>query len=161
MDVFIELYHYFYYHLIYNFPFKSILKYKKYFYLPKWHLYTGKFYFGGPIRTNRIDPIVDIFWNDIIWKDKFDCPRVERSPSINIIFFRKWQIYISAFSRKFSEDSFDPDLYWEMMIWTFEYCEGDINIARRTWPWRNMNGLSTWEELYIKKKWRERKFQKS
>jgi hypothetical protein len=42
------------------------------------------------------------------------------------------------------------DLYYEMWLWTYEGCDGDIQKAKETWGWQDMDGNSTWEDKYVK-----------
>jgi len=86
-----------------------------------------------------------IHTNDLGWKDKWDSPRFEWSPSFMIFFF-KWQFCIWWKSPK--SDNFD-DTYWEMFLWWKNYSNKDIEEAENTWGWKR-NGISTWNKNFLK-----------
>jgi hypothetical protein len=78
---------------------------------------------------------------DLGWKDKFESPRFEWSPSFQIYFF-KWQFCIWWVS-----PTKDKDHYWEMVLWYLHYSDKDIEKARETWGWVDFNTkLSTWND---------------
>jgi len=81
------------------------------------------------------------------WKDKWETPRFEWSPSF-LIFFFKWQFCIH-----WKAPIEDEDRYWEMLLWYNEYADKDIIKAKETWPWKNYETKeSTWDnECLIKK----------
>lgn len=85
--------------------------------------------------------------NDLGWKDKFDSPRFEWSPSFMIFFF-KWQFCIH-----WVPDTEDVDNYWEMVLWWKYYSNEDMHKARMTWPWRDgKTKRSTWNNKFVIKK---------
>ena len=91
--------------------------------------------YGWPIKTVRYD---------LGWKDKFNSPRFEWSPSFQIWFFR-WQFCVWWVSPNGDEDE-----YWEMVLWYLNYSDKDINKAKETWGWVDCNTkLSTWDEKYL------------
>lgn len=78
---------------------------------------------------------------DLGWKDKFDSPRLEWSPSFQIWFFW-WQFCIWWVS-----PAKDQDNYWEQVLWFLKYSDKDINKARDTWGWiDHTTKQSTWDE---------------
>lgn len=87
---------------------------------------------------------ISIVKYDLGWKDKFNSPRFEWSPSFQIWFFR-WQFCIWWVSPENNEDK-----YWEMVLWYLYYSNKDINKAKNTWGWVNCKTkLSTWDEKYL------------
>lgn len=91
---------------------------------------------GWPIKIHR---------GELGWKDKWDTPRFEWSPSFMIFFF-KWQFCIWWLAPK--SDKFD-DTYWEMFLWWKIYSNKDLEKAERTWGWKS-KGVSTWNKNYLK-----------
>jgi hypothetical protein len=90
---------------------------------------------GSPIKIHR---------NGIGWKDKFGTPRFEWCPSFKIFFF-KWQFCII-----WTAPDNENDDYYEMKLWIENYNNSDIEKAKKTWPWVNMETKkSTWNEKYI------------
>ena len=78
------------------------------------------------------------------WKDKYDSPRFEWSPSFQIYFFR-WQFCVWLVAPDKNNDA-----YWEMVLWYLHYSNKDIEKAKETWGWVDYNTkLSTWDESYL------------
>jgi hypothetical protein len=111
----------------------SIVKSKKQFDRCKhFKLFNKEFSYGWPIMIVKYD---------LGWKDKYETPRFEWSPSFQIWFF-KWQFCIWWIA-----PTKDSDNYWEMVLWYLNYSNKDINKARDTWGWTDYNTkLSTWNE---------------
>ena len=150
---------FFHYHFWYNFPLRSALKFSKYFRMPKWKVYCGKWAMGFPIYLLRFNKILDIYCGDVQWKDKYDTPRFIGGPYINIVLFRKWQLFIYGCCP--DNDKKFEDQYWEMALWTFNYCNGDIKKAKKTWPWGHLTKYkdnmkidmgSTWRSEFLNSK---------
>ena len=47
------------------------------------------------------------------------------------------------------------DEYWEQALWCLYYCDGSLEKGRETWPWRGMDEKSTWDEKYVRNKFRK------
>ena len=97
---------------------------------PKWTLSascSGRFFQWRPRYRH----------NPLLWKDKFETPRHERSP--RYLFEWLWfGLYLIQ-----GED----DQYWEQWLWTHEYCDGDESKAKDTWGWVDFKTKqSTWKE---------------
>jgi hypothetical protein len=76
------------------------------------------------------------------WKDKYDSPRAEWSPSFQIYFFHlQFCIWWNA-----PDDN--NDQYYEQVLWYLKYSNKDIVKAKKTWPWTN-NKKSTWNYDYL------------
>lgn len=125
--------------ILFTNPLRTYNKIKLYFKSIK-----GFFYFG----KQRKVPLT--FWNpnflitssDVMWKDKFHSPRFEESPYFLINLFGYSIGYIWKFE--------DEDEYWEQALWYLYYANGDIDKAKETWPWVNMDKKSTWSDEFLK-----------
>lgn len=72
----------------------------------------------------------------LMWKDKFDTPRCERTP----YFMIEW-LWFGLYG------SFESDRYWEQWLWTTVYHDGDEKKAKEKWGWVDMDtNLSTWKD---------------
>lgn len=124
-------------------PLRTWWKARKIFKIPKLKIYCGKWKIGLPIYSKNVLSLIDIYSYDLTWKDKYDIPRFEFPPSINIIIFKSWQILIWL----------DEDHnYWEQLLW-YLYYSGEIpNIdkAKSSWPWVDSENNTTWKDEYIK-----------
>lgn len=92
------------------------------------------------------------------WKDKYGTPRWEGglssvynypAPCINIILFSKIKLTL----RWFFDPAYDEDSIFEQFIWIYFYCKGDIDAARRKWPWTTIpehgeQEKSTWLDIF-------------
>jgi len=130
-------------------PFKNLHKVKKVFKTNlKSYVYFGitkcvpLFYF------NSVSPIV-IESHDVTWKDKYDTPRFEEFPFFHIKIFK----YSFVILWKINFDMDDND-YWEQVLWYLyyynTYSQGlldkpNIEKAKESWPWTDMNDKSTWQ----------------
>lgn len=68
------------------------------------------------------------------WKDKFETPRCERSPSFEFtwLWFGIYGVW-------------GDDQYWEQWLWVNEYYKGDYEKAKQEWPWVDYETKqSTW-----------------
>lgn len=78
------------------------------------------------------------------WKDKYDSPRFEWSPSFHIYFFW-WQ-----FSIFWNAPDGDNDQYYEQILWYLKYSNKDIVKAKESWPWVDSETKkSTWKDKYL------------
>ena len=91
---------------------------------------------------------------DVGWKDKFDTPRYEYPPAIWIHIFKLNMIwYWKLPNEKYMDD------YWEQALWYLYYYKNisqgrldspDINKAKESWPWVDMELKgSTWNDNYL------------
>jgi hypothetical protein len=79
----------------------------------------------------------------LLWKDKYETPRVEHVPSFHIIFLGL-QLSICWVS---PAKNIDTHLYYEMYLWYKHYSDKDIDKAKETWPWVDgTTKKSTWDE---------------
>ena len=85
-----------------------------------------------------------------MWKDKYETPRFEYHPRIDIVLFKFHHIHIHLESPR-TLVNVDDDDYYEQMIWFLDYCNSDIKKAKETWPYRKYNSEeSTWIDDIIK-----------
>jgi len=96
----------------------------KNFLIGRWYIEAG-----WPVAISR---------TQLMWKDKYDAPRFEWAPSITFYFFG----YMIRLMPKADEK------YYEQVLWWFYYSNRNIDKAEETWPWRDMNGKSTWNNNY-------------
>lgn len=98
-------------------------------------------YYGTPIS------IKTVHWG---WKDKYQTPRHEWTPSFNIYFFGlqyHWHLVSPTIE---SDDEFGSDLYWEMILWWLFYCDKDLDKAEEDWGWvLGDSKESTWNGEYL------------
>lgn len=91
---------------------------------------------------------------DVGWKDKYDTPRYEQPPYIWIhIFGINFIIYWVLVDSKLETSD-----YWEQALWYLYYYntysqglldEPNIVIARKSWPWHDMEGNNTWNDKFF------------
>lgn len=93
--------------------------------------------------------ILAIYSHGILWKSKYDTPRFEHCPCIEIILFSKFKIiFFYTYKRSNLLDDF-----FEQYLWIKYYCDNDIQKAVDTWQWYSDN-KSTWMPELLKKKYR-------
>ena len=90
---------------------------------------------GYPVAFRKVD---------LGWKDKYGTPRYEWAKQFAIYFFGlEFHIWWVA-------PCGDNHKYWEQWLWTYRYCDGDINKARNTWGWIDMDtNESSWDDKYL------------
>jgi len=143
------------------------LKVFRIFKLPKIYVYIGKLRYGSPYfypwyycptiitRERRLFRClcgIKMFGHQYFigtpiifkclhlgWKDKYGTPRHEWNPALYLYFF-KFQICVW----------FGCEDYWEQILWFCNYCDCDIEKTISTWGWRDMQGKSTWNNIYLK-----------
>ena len=90
-----------------------------------------------------------ITWYGLGWKDKFDSPRYEWSPSFQIYFF-KWQFCIF-----WEAPDGNSDKYYEQILWYLNYSNKNIEVAKNTWGWVDFKTKkSTWNDEYLEWKYK-------
>lgn len=87
---------------------------------------------------------ISIKSTELGWKDKYDSPRFEWSPSYMIFFFR-WQFCIF-----WDAPDGDNDKYYEMVLRYLKYSDKDIKKAEEDWGWVDgTTKKSTWNRDYL------------
>lgn len=104
-----------------------------------------------PVYKGNLAKILDVDVCDVWWKDKYDTPRFEYSPRIQITLFWRWTLLIWWGFKNEDWREWSNDRYWEQYLWTQYYSEGQIDVAETTWPWRNEKDESTWDRKYLRK----------
>lgn len=89
---------------------------------------------GYPIMFKR---------TELSYKWKFDSIRYEWSPCVQFLFFGL------QFCIWWNAPDNDNDRYYEQILW---YIHSGKNIlkAEKTWGWCDMNGVSTWNNKYLR-----------
>lgn len=107
-----------------------------------------------PVYKGNLAKLLDVDVVDVTWKDKYDTPRYEYAPRIQITLF--WGLVFLVWWGYADKDykMWDNDRYWEQFLWTKYYSHNDIEKAKETWPWRDRNGNSTWDDRYLKPEYR-------
>lgn len=130
-------------------PFKTIYKVRKVFKFPKFRFKCCINPICRPFIWCNPNKIMFVS-KDLGWKDKYDTPRYEEPPYVWI------KIYKFELILWFEED---PD-YWEQILWYLYYygndtqyrnSKPDIKVAKNSWPWETTNGISTWNDKYLRK----------
>jgi hypothetical protein len=102
---------------------------------------TWRFEMLGRVFCIQIGTPIIFHKNELGWKEKFDTPRFEYSPAIQLFFFG---LELSLFFE-------ETDKYWEQLLWTLKWHDGDVQKAKETWMWRDRHGNSSWDNIYLKK----------
>lgn len=95
---------------------------------PKFNFWFYKTYFKWKPYTYLV--------KKLLWKDKFESPRVELEPQFRIEWL--WFGFIAIRG---------CDNTWEQWLWVHKYNDGDVEKAKDTWPWLDgTTKLSTWKD---------------
>lgn len=108
-------------------PFKTYWKARKYFIRPKIRFQCVL----GP-QHNYTGRLLELNIQDISWKDKYNSPRHEIDPRINIVLFNYIEFYIS-----FTHN--DNIIYWETIL-DYLYYEHNLYHACENNIWDNLIG---------------------
>lgn len=129
-------------------PLKTIRKAKYYFKKPKLNIYIGKVIQGFPLSKYSHGKILTIWCNDICWKDKYNSPRFEFTPQVNIVFFRKWQIFLEWRSTTQEYNGFwcIEDCYWEAILWYLYYNKSPKEACKLVSGWEKPDGSKLTKE---------------
>jgi len=102
------------------------------------HLFKTPYYveWGWPVAIHR---------GHLGWKDKHMSPRYEWSPSFHIFFFGLQ--FCIWWVPPVNDGLYDN--YWECLLWYLHYSDRDLTKAKETWPWRDRNDNSTWNDEYL------------
>lgn len=126
-------------------PFRTIWKARKIFKRPEIYLYIGPWKGLGYLYRESF--LLSVTSQDVIWKDKYNTPRLEYPPRIDIVLFKYLHFHLRIDGPKNQEDE-----YWEQILWTLYYCNGDIEKAKKTWPWKKYENENetTWNNKFLK-----------
>lgn len=132
-------------------PFRIRRKLKNVFIPLKRTFVHGRY--GGGFNLyllHKNDFWIDIEVHDVGWKDKYNSPRYENSPIIAFCLLG----YVIGWTWKLEdkEDSsnyWTTSDYWEQALWYIYYSQCDIKKAKKTWPWQDMKGNTTWNGNFL------------
>lgn len=129
-------------------PLKTIRKDKYYFKKPKLSIYIGKVIQGFPLSKYSLGKILTVWCNDICWKDKYNSPRFEFTPQVNIVFFKKWQIFLEWKSPVQEYNGFwcIEDCYWEAILWYLYYNKSPKEACKLVSGWEKSDGSKLTKE---------------
>ena len=74
-------------------PLRIWWKVRKWFRIPKPSIYFGPIISGLPCRLPN--KWIELHSYDVTWKDKYDSPRFEFTPQINLELFKKYQLLLT------------------------------------------------------------------
>ena len=99
---------------------------------------------------------IQIVFDDVSWKDKYDTPRFEGPPCIWIHIYKYNFIWYWSLPR---HQFIEEDAYWEQLLWYVYYYDTysqglldkpDINKAKESWPWQDYKTKeSSWTDKYL------------
>lgn len=94
--------------------------------------------------------ILDFYSTDVIWKDKYDSPRFEFEPRVQITLFSKFTLTITWKLPKHLQH-LDIEDYWEQALWFLYYYDTisygrlskpDIEKAKESYPYLWINNFT-------------------
>ena len=110
-------------------PFKTWWKVRKWFKFPKPSIYFGPIVSGLPYGLP--DKWIELYIYDVTWKDKYNSPRFEFTPQINLNLFKKYQLLLTFQTN-------DDYLYWETIL-DIIYYNKSLKEAIDINTWENCN----------------------
>lgn len=151
-----------YFNIFVENPFKTWWKARKYFKLPKIRIHKIGKLFHKTVHTqygdyvddglsycpygclDRLGSILSIYSSDIIWKDKWNTPRHERSPIIWLLLFKRIGFCIT-FSNEYLGECGEVEngdtYYWEFLL-NYIYYKHDLKLALlMSGPWTRSSKL--------------------
>lgn len=122
-------------------PFKTWWKVRKWFKFPKPSIYFGPIVSGLPYGLP--DKWIELYIYDVTWKDKYNSPRLEFTPQINLNLFKKYQLLLTF-------QTSDDYLYWETILDIIYYNKSlkeaiDIN----TWETCNKEKINAFTKGFL------------
>lgn len=134
-------------------PFKTMNKLKGTFKPLQCQFNFGKHW--NPVMWCSKPAYFQIITQDVGWKDKYNTPRYETPPYV-------W-IYLFGFNLVWYWDlhpykTYLINEYWEQALWYLYYYGNnsygrlnapDIEKAKESWPWQNVDGTSNWIDSFL------------
>ena len=106
-------------------PLRTWWKVRKWFKFPKPSIYFGPIILGLPCGFPN--KWIELHSYDVTWKDKYDSPRFEFTPQINLELFKKYQLLLTFQTN-------NNDVYWETILDIIYYNKSlKEAINRNTW----------------------------
>lgn len=113
----------------------------------------------SPVMWCSKPAYIHIMSEDLGWKDKFRTPRYEWPPFIWVYLFG---VSIIVYWELPEHQRGEEDDYWEQALWYLYYASYnkekrgydklDINKAKETWPWANVETKeTTWTDKFLLK----------
>jgi hypothetical protein len=123
---------------LYNNPFYHWWLVRKEFKRPKCHFIFKKnlWFFGLYINPTYYNRFIHIRTSAVGWKDKYDIPRHEWDPFIQIVFFRKWHmVWLFNWVDKTDQRSYISSMAtWEAILDRIYYNKDlQTSINENTW----------------------------
>lgn len=110
-------------------PLRTWWKVRKWFRIPKPSIYFGPIISGLPCRLSN--KWIELHSYDVTWKDKYDSPRFEFTPQINLELFKKYQLLLTFQTN-------NNDVYWETIL-DIIYYNKSLKEAINKNTWENCN----------------------
>lgn len=122
-------------------PLRTWWKVRKWFKFPKPSIYFGPIVSGLPYGLP--DKWLELYSYDVTWKDKYNSPRFEFTPQINLNLFKKYQLLLTF-------QTSDDYLYWETILDIIYYNKSlkeaiDIN----TWETYNKEKINAFTKGFL------------
>ena len=106
-------------------PLRTWWKVRKWFRIPKPSIYFGPIILG--LSCGLPNKWIELHSYDVTWKDKYDSPRFEFTPQINLELFKKYQLLLTFQTN-------NNDVYWETILDIIYYNKSlKEAIDRNTW----------------------------
>lgn len=122
-------------------PFKTWWKVRKWFKFPKPSIYFGPIVSGLPYGIP--DKWIELYIYDVTWKDKYNSPRFEFTPQINLNLFKKYQLLLTF-------QTSDDYLYWETILDIIYYNKSlKEAVDRNTWETCNKEKINAFTRGFL------------
>lgn len=122
-------------------PLKTYNKIKNYFKPLTRSTQFCKVYLGSgyPLLYQKYGKILDIRAYDVVWKDKWNDPRHEYNPCVNIVFFNKWKIFIQWSFKEYDKGKLEDHSceYWEAALSWLYYKKDLYSSVKENTGWYN------------------------
>ena len=122
-------------------PLRTWWKVRKWFRIPKPFIYFGPIISGLPFGLPN--KWIELHSYDVTWKDKYDSPRFEFVPQINLELFKKYQLLLTFQTN-------NNDVYWETILDIIYYNKSlKEAINRNTWENCNKEKINAFTKGFL------------
>ena len=122
-------------------PLRIWWKVRKWFRIPKPSIYFGPIISGLPCGLPN--KWIELHSYDVTWKDKYDSPRFEFTPQINLELFKKYQLLLTFQTN-------NNDVYWETILDIIYYNKSlKEAIDRNTWETCSKEKINAFTEGFL------------